>query len=40
MYLLVLFTGKYLIFQKAGSQHNWDAYGNKKSNQYWAFHKL
>ncbi|XP_048147808.1 very-long-chain (3R)-3-hydroxyacyl-CoA dehydratase 4 isoform X2 [Corvus hawaiiensis] len=30
MYLLVLFTGKYLIFQKTGSQHNWDAYGKKK----------
>ncbi|KAM7075978.1 very-long-chain (3R)-3-hydroxyacyl-CoA dehydratase 4 isoform 2-T3 [Ciconia maguari] len=30
MYLLVLFIGKYLIFPKAGSQHNWDAYGKKK----------
>lgn len=40
MYLLVLFIGKYLIFQKAGSQCNWDAYGNKKSNQYRSFHKL
>ncbi|XP_027491010.1 very-long-chain (3R)-3-hydroxyacyl-CoA dehydratase 4 isoform X3 [Corapipo altera] len=40
MYLLVLFTGKYLIFQKAGCQGNWDVYGNKKSSQYCAFHKL
>ncbi|XP_064294241.1 very-long-chain (3R)-3-hydroxyacyl-CoA dehydratase 4 isoform X2 [Phalacrocorax carbo] len=40
MYLLVLFTGKYVIFQKAGFQHNWDAYGNKKSNQYSSFCKL
>jgi len=40
MYLLVLFIGKYLIFQKAGSQHNWDAYGKKKSSQYSSFHKL
>ncbi|XP_074993988.1 very-long-chain (3R)-3-hydroxyacyl-CoA dehydratase 4 isoform X2 [Calonectris borealis] len=39
-YLLVLFIGKYLIFQKAGTQHSWDAYGNKKSNQYRCFHKL
>ncbi|KAM8985236.1 very-long-chain (3R)-3-hydroxyacyl-CoA dehydratase 4 isoform 2-T2 [Ara ararauna] len=32
-YLLVLFIGKYLIFQKAVSQHNLDACGNKKKNQ-------
>lgn len=42
MYLLVLFIGKYLIFQKAGSQDKWDVYGNKKkkSHQYTFFHKL
>ncbi|XP_057221526.1 very-long-chain (3R)-3-hydroxyacyl-CoA dehydratase 4 isoform X1 [Malurus melanocephalus] len=40
MYLPVLFIGKCFILQKAGSQQNWDAYGNKKSHQCWAFHKL
>lgn len=29
MYLIVLFAGKYLIFQRAGSQHNWDALATK-----------